>query len=261
MARPALLRRLGQIAPVLIVLTAAAAQPVRAADNLDVEVRGLLQREFRDLSRELGLAVSPYHVRPAESLGMILVVPHFEVGAEVTAVDINENRSYWRNAVDDADDLPGFLPVPKLHANVGLPLGLELGGLYSKVPESNVEFWGAEAKWAFVRGGVVWPALALRGAFSQLRGVDELDLETRSVDASISKGFGPVTPYAGAGRVWIDAEPKGVAAAAPVSLREESHTEDRLFAGVRLGLPFLSLTGEASFARVPAYTLRFNFSF
>ena len=257
MPRPASLRRFGLLAPVLLVLTAAAALPARAADDLEVEVRNLVQGEFRGLSRELGLALAAYQLRPAEPLGFL----RFDAGIEVTAVDYNEKRSYWQNAVDDPDDLPGYLPVPKAHVNFGLPLGIDLGGMYSKIPESNVEFWGADVKWAIVRGGLVWPALAVRGAFTQLRGVDELDLKTRSLDASVSKGFGPVTPYVGGGRVWIDAEPKGAAAAPPVSLGKESHTEDRLFAGLGLRLLFLSLTAEASFSDVNAYTLRANFSF
>lgn len=238
----------------VLLVGALAAVPARAED---VFVRDLAQGEFRELAREVGLAVAPYQLRPAEGLGF----PGFDLGAEMTLLDINEKRAYWQAAVDDPDDLPSFLPVPKLHANVGLPLGIDLGGYFGAVPGSNIRLYGGEVKWAVIRGGVVWPALALRGAYTELKGVDELDLNTKSLDASISKGFGPLTPYLGAGRVWIEAEPKGVAAEPPVSLQKESEQEDRVFAGLRFSAFFVTAVAEASFARVPAYTLRLNVSF
>lgn len=228
-----------------------------ALANNDVSVRNLAQEEFRELSAEVGLAITPYQLRPAEGLGF----PGFDVGVEMTAVEINKNRSYWQGAVDDPGDLPSFLPVPKLHANVGLPLGIDLGGYFGAVPGSNIRLYGGDVKWAILRGGVVWPALAVRGAYTKLAGVDELDLDTKSLDASLSKGFGPLTPYVGAGRVWITAEPKEAAAAPPVSLEKETEQEDRVFVGLRFRALFISAVAEASFARVPAYTLRLNVSF
>lgn len=242
---------LARVLVVTVVLLGALSGPARADD---VSVRDLVQDEFRELSTEVGLAITPYQLRPAEGLGF----PGFDLGAEVTAVGINENRSYWREAVDDPDDLPSFLPVPKLHANVGLPLGIDLGGYFGAVPGSNIRLYGGDVKWAIIRGGVVWPALAVRGAYTELAGVDELDLNTKSLDASLSKGFGPLTPYVGAGRVWIEAEPKEAAAA---TLEKETEQEDRVFVGLRFRALFISAVAEASFAKVPAYTLRLNVSF
>lgn len=245
---------LGRVLLVTVVLAVTLAAPARADD---VFVRDLAQAEFRELTREVGLAITPYQLRPAEGLGF----PGFDVGGEVTFLDINEKRSYWQSAVDDPDDLPSVLPVPKLHANVGLPLGLDLGGYFGAVPGSNIRLYGGEVKWAVLRGGVVWPAVAIRGAYTELDGVDELDLTTKALDASISKGFGPVTPYVGAGRVWIDAEPREAAAEPPVSLQKESAQEDRVFVGLRLSAFVFTAVAEASFANVPAYTLRLNVSF
>lgn len=244
------------LARVLLVtlIVIAIASPARAED---IFVRDLAQNEFRELAREVGLAITPYQLRPAEGLGF----PGFDLGAEVTVLDINEKRTYWQDAVTNPGDLPSFVAVPKLHANVGLPLGIDLGAYFGAVPGSNVRLYGGEVKWAVIRGGVLWPAVALRGAYTELAGVDELDLNTKALDASVSKGLGPVTPYVGAGRVWMEAEPKGAAAAPPVSLQRETEQEDRVFVGVRLSAFFISAAAEASFAKVPAYTLRLNISF
>lgn len=241
------------------LLAISAPMLAHAAGN-DVLVQRLAQEEFRDLAAELGIGISAFQTQPAESLGLFLAVPHFDAGVEMTTVNINQDRPYWRLAVRDGS-APSFLPLPRLHANVGLPFGLEVGGLYSSIPDSNVRVLGAEAKWAVIRGGVIWPALAVRGAYTTMTGVEEMDLTTTSADISVSKGVGPVTPYVGAGRIWIEAEPHGVAAAPPVSLTKVHPVEDRLFAGVRLRLVFLSAVAEASWSQVPAYTFRLNFSF
>ncbi len=257
MTRPVPLRRRLLTAAILVLLglAAAAPAPARAADN-DLVIRNLAQDEFRQLAREIGIGLSAFQARPAAPLGFL----RFDAGVEVTAVDIDEKRAFWSRAFADGD-APSVLPVPKVHVDVGLPLGIDLGALYSYVPDSNIRLWGAEAKWAIIRGGAVWPAVAVRGGYTSLEGVDELELTTKSVDASISKGFGPVTPYVGIGRIWIEAEPKGAAAAPPAGLVEVNPVEDRVFAGLRLRLALLSLVAEASWSRVPAYTLRLNVSF
>lgn len=254
-----LARRRVPLAVSLLLAALAVGVPARAWAIDDLIVRGLLQGQFRDLTKELGIGLSSFQVAPAAPLGF----PGFDAGVEATAVNINDDRAYWRLAFQDQNP-PSLLPLPKLHAAVGLPLGIDVGGLYSHIPGSNISLWGAEVKWAAIRGGIVRPALAVRGAYTSLAGVDELDLTTRSIDASISKGFGPVTPYVGAGRVWIEAEPKGVAAApfpAGAGLAEVKPVEDRLFVGLRLRLVMVSAVAEAAFARVPAYTLRLNVSF
>ncbi len=245
-------RRLAPAVLLAVGLLSATPSPARAGD---VFVRNLAQDQFRDLATEIGLAIAPYQLRPAAGLGF----PGFDVGGEMTVVDINRDRSYWRDAVTSSGSLPSLLPVPKAHANVGLPLGIDLGGYFGAVPGSNIRLYGGDVKWAVVRGGLIWPAVALRGAYTALDGVNELDLNTKALDASVSKGFGPITPYLGAGRIWIEAEPKGIAATA--GLRKETEQEDRVFAGLRFSMLLVSATVEASFAKVPAYTLRLNVSF
>ncbi|HEX7128268.1 MAG TPA: hypothetical protein VF406_21155 [Thermodesulfobacteriota bacterium] len=247
------------VALLLVVLAALGPRPALAGDD-DLVIEGLTQDQFRDLSRDLGLAISAFQVAPAESLGMRLTVPHVDAGLEVTALDIDDDRDYWRRAIRDGSP-PSFLVVPKLHVNIGLPLGLELGGLYGDVADSNIRLWGGEVKWAVIRGGAVWPAVALRGAHTELAGVDELDLTSTSIDLSASKGLGPVTPYLGIGRVWVEAEPQGAAAEPPAGLGEVRPTDDRLFAGARLRLGLLTVVAEGSWSRVPTYSVRLSLSF
>jgi hypothetical protein len=102
------------------------------------------------------------------------------------------------------------------------------------------------------------PAIAIRGAYTTLSGIDEIDISTTSADIEISKGFAMFTPYAGYGMVWIDSKEKSAA----VTLQDESLNESKWYLGCKLTFfPLLNLVAEADFAKVNAYSLRLNLHF
>ena len=84
------------------------------------------------------------------------------------------------------------IAVPSLRFNLGLPFGVDVGAMAGAVPSTNVRLYGGELRWAFIKGSTTMPAIALRGSYTQLAGVDQLDFNTKGVDLSISKGFAPV---------------------------------------------------------------------
>jgi hypothetical protein len=109
-----------------------------------------------------------------------------------------------------------------------------------------------------MKGGVALPAIAIRGAYTTLSGVDDLEISTTSADISISKGFAMFTPYAGYAMVWIDSKEKSTA----VTLQDESLTEPKVFVGCKLTFfPLLNLVVEADFAEVDSYSARLNLHF
>ena len=207
------------------------------------------QSQLEDLGRQFGTAISYTPLAPAEPLGIL----GFDVGLEVTMVDIDQDEDFW---ADTDDDLPNYLLFPKIHVQKGLPLGFDVGLLYAKSPGTNIGLLGGELKWAFVKGGIAFPAIALRGSYTQLVGVDDLDLATYGIDLSISKGFAFLTPYAGIGQIWIQAEEK-----ADIGLDEEDLNLTKGFIGLKLTLLLFSFVVEADFAEVPLYSLRANLSF
>jgi hypothetical protein len=241
----------------VVVLLAVAlvgiAAPAMAKTILDLD--GLVsQDEFKKLSTDIGLAISYMPLAPAEPLGNKL--PGFDIGIEATSVNIDRGESYWQNA---GVDIPSSLVFPKLHAQVGLPfIPIDIGAVYAKVPDSDIEYWGAELKWAIIRGGTVTPAVAIRGAYTKLQGVDVLDIDTKSLDLSISKGFTILTPYAGVGGVWItskDTDPD-------TNFKDEDITEVKGFVGLKITFfPFMNFVAEADFATVNAYSARLNLHF
>ncbi len=224
--------------------------PAVAADNIAVP-GGYLQSQFKDLSRQLGLAVSYVPAAPAEPLGLL----GFDVGVEVTSVDIDNNATFWSSAISGG--APNFLMFPKLHAQKGLPFGVDVGLVYASVPNSNVKLLGGEVKYALVKGSTVTPAVALRADYTTLNGVSDIDLQTYGADLSVSKGFAFITPYAGIGQVRIKSSEQSPF----VALSDEKLTETRGFGGVKIAIIPFSLVAEAGLADVNSYTLRFNLSF
>lgn len=210
----------------------------------------ILQSDFRLLSEDLGAALSYKAVAPAEPLGLT----GFDIGLEATATKLEHAAIFERASSGDA---PSTLIIPKLHIHKGLPLGIDIGAFYSAVPNSNIELWGAELRYALLKGGTVTPAVAVRGSYTTLQGVDRLDLDTKALDISISKGFTLLTPYVGVGKVWVDSTPD-----TSTGLRPEDFSYSKYFVGLNLNFGLINIaletdkTGDAT-----SYSAKFGWRF
>ena len=153
--------------------------------------------------------------------------------------------------------MPGTLPIPTLRAHKGLPAGFDVGVMYASIPSSNIRYYGGELRYAIIEGDAVAPAIGVRGSLTKLSGVDQLSLDTRGLDLSISKGFGFVTPYAGIGRVWVNSDPKGIA-----FLRGEKFALNKGFVGVGTKFLVMNVNLEADkTGDVTAYSLKASVRF
>ena len=217
------------------VMLAATAHYAQASDIDTLE--DLSQAQFKNLSEDLGAALSYKSLAPAETLG----ITGFDLSLAVTGTNLAAAQD-WK-AASDGNSVNSTLPLATLRLAKGLPFNIDVGAFYVAVPSTNIKLYGAEARWAFVEGGTLTPALSLHATYSKLTGVDELDLHTNSVDVSISKGFAVLTPYAGIGQVWTNVKPLGDAA---TLLSSESITQTKYFAGVNInfGLPNIALEAD-----------------
>jgi len=223
---------------------------------------GMTQRLFKDFSDQLGGALSYKPVSPAEPYG----ITGFDIGIEVTAVKLDDE--YWKYAIKGGD-VPGYALIPKLHVIKGLPFGIDVGAVYSQVPDTNIKCFGGEVKYAFMKGSAVTPAVAVRGTYTQLSGVDQLDFKTYGAEATISKGVGfgvKLTPYAGVGVNRFQSTPKGFASAPVLSgglgLSEENSTHLKAYAGTRFTITLIAITGEVELNDVtPVYSLKAGLAF
>lgn len=238
-------------AGMIVSLLMAFSSPVFAGTDIDISKFPQVQKEFDDLSRQVGLAISYTPLAPAAPLGLL----GFDVGVEATVVHIDANKQFWTDAVGKTP--PSYLVFPKIHAQKGLPLGFDVGVSYAKAPGTNIGLVGGELKWAILKGTLVTPAVAIRGDYTKLMGVNDLDLHIYGADISISKGFAFITPYAGIGEVWISSKETSDL----ISLKQANLNETKGFLGVKLSFFVISFVAEADFSKVPSYSGRLNVSF
>lgn len=232
---------------VVIILVVGMFMPAQA-DDLD-NIGALDQQQFGALAEDVNAVIAYRATQPAEPLGMI----GFDVSVEASVIDV-ENRAAWSVA---ANDDVSSVPLARVSVNKGLPLNFDVGAFYATAPGSNISLLGGQLRYALVEGGVVAPAVGVRAAVTRLQGVDDLDAETRSLDLSISKGFGPLTPYVGYGRVWGDFTPS-----ASTGLSAVDRDENRAFAGLRFSMLVLQVHFEAEqMGDRTGYSAKFGFGF
>ena len=213
----------------------------------------ITQGDFKNFVKEFGTALLFNPMAPAEPLG----ITGFDVSVEMVVTDINDQKQYWQKLVDDNDPY-SFLAVPRLHVQKGLPFNIDVGAMYMAVPNSNIKLWGIEAKYAILEGSMLTPAVSVRASYSQLLGVDDIDLNTQSLDLLVSKGFLMFTPYGGVSMIRVN----GSENSEIVTLGDVNETSYRALAGIQFSpLPLLIINGEISFGDVEQYGLKIGFRF
>ena len=194
-------------------------------------------------------------VEPATSRGFLA----FDVGVAVTAVPVDTSAAYWRHAVRDDFTVSDYVAVPKLVASKGLSFAT-VSASYAKVQDSDVAIIGGAIDVPLIRGGIAVPSLTVRGAYSQLQGVDNFDAKSMGVEVFLAKGFGPITPYVAAGMMRADTSadrpPDPLALQLPLT-----HQSDfsRFTAGVRISLMIPKIVVEATQAEERSYAAKISF--
>lgn len=221
-----------------------------SASAFDINrLQNVAQRDFRLLSEDVGAALSYHPQTPTEPLG----VTGFDLGLSLTMSKIANKDALSRGV---SGSVPSYLPVPTLRANKGLPLGFDVGLMYSKVPGSDISLWGGEARWAFIKGGIAEPAVGVRGTYTKLTGVDQLDMSTKGLDLSASKGFAMLTPYVGVGRTWITSSPH------VANLSKEDFALNKFFFGAGFKLLLFNMNAEVDrTGHSTAYSLKAGIRF
>lgn len=190
----------------------------------------LSSSEFSALAKDFTAAASYKAVQPGEPLGLT----GFDMGFEMTGTQLKSD-AVWKKAGADIS----ILPLPKLHLTKGLPADIDVGISLSAVPNSNIKLIGGELRYAIVTGNVALPAISVRATYTQLSGVDQLELNTKGLELTASKGFLNFTPYIGLGHVWGDVT------ANVGGLGSASVSEEKYFGGLNLNLGLINYALEA----------------
>ena len=218
-----------------LLATAATLLAASTAHALEINTLNLLtQSDFRLLSEDLGAALAYKALVPAEPLGVI----GFDIGVGVTATEL-QHRDVLAKAAAGVD-APKMLPVTSVRAVKGLPFNIDIGASLGRVPTTGATTTGGELRWAFVPGGVLTPAIAVRASYARLSGIDQLKASSTGLDVSISKGFLFATPYLGVGSVTTRTQVTGT-----TLLKAERFNQTRVFGGVNVNLGLVNLAVEA----------------
>lgn len=195
------------------------------------------QATFDALMDEFGVLTSYRAVAAAAPLGIL----GFDISLEATS------GTYEGTSV----------ALPKLKFQKGLFAGLDLAGYYSSfsVPGDGAATiaYGAALTYAIWEGGVAKPAWNIRGSYTNTDVSGLVGVTTMGVDTSISKGFGPITPYAGVGMVTLN----GTDLAGLIGVNDYSATKSRYFYGLAFDLGPINFTFESdTTGGVNSYSLK-----
>jgi hypothetical protein len=239
---------------ILFLLLLLISTPALAAKYDISFLSSMTNSEFKSFVRQAGTLTAYRAVAPAEPLGVL----GFDIGLESSFVELDS--AAWQNALPPGTDVPSYLPAPRLHVRKGLPFNIDIGASYAQVPDSDIAVIGAEVQYALLEGSVATPAVALRANYSQVIGVDEIDLHTYGADAVISKGFVVLTPYAGIGYLQSEGSYAGNDPVLQGLLEDQSFGQMRYFAGVQASILVVAkLTLEAELNdEAPVYTAKIS---
>lgn len=238
------------------MVMSAVASPTWALDDLSLDkLTAKGQATFEALTEDLAAALSYKAIVPAEPLGM----PGFDVGLELSLTKL-QNTDKWGEAIGDTS--LSILPLPKLHAHVGLPFGVDFGAVYASVPSTNIKYYGGELRYSFVSGNTLIPAVAVRGAMTKLTGVDHFDLSTKSLELTVSKGFLMLTPYAGIGNVWATGSSDVKKSSGATAFSDADLSLFKAFLGLNINMGLVNFAFEADkTGDAPTYSAKFGLRF
>jgi hypothetical protein len=231
--------------------------------------------ELRSLVSELGVALAPRLVAPADTLGF----GGFQFSADIGWTSISSDARYWRAlrsspSATAADHGTSMLPTVGIFARKGIwfPLpSIEFGAGAVHLFDSRI--WSAQGymKLAIQEGyhDMPIPSVALRAGISRVMGQKDLDLTIMSFDGSISKHIGVGStwgfdPYGGYGALLMvarsevidptpDIDPLDMANPTDRSLNFVFKDQDdilrhRFFLGAKLQYYVFQLTLEGTYA-------------
>ena len=213
--------------------------------------------EFAKFSRIAAQAIFPTPVQPARSSGLL----GFDIGVAATAVKVDTSAPYWQHAVTNDFTTHGYVGVPRLVVSKGLSVAT-VSGSYAKISSSGVSTWGGALDIPLLHGSIVMPEVALRGSFATVSGSPDFDAKVYGLEAFISKGFGPVTPYGAIGKMRADTNAT-IRFGGGLPDRTLAYKGDfnRYTAGVRLSLLVPKIAVEVTKAEVTSYEAKVSFGF
>lgn len=227
-----------------------------AADDIGFNP-AITNADFAQFSKLVAQGIFPTPVSPARASGVL----GFDIGVAASAVKIDKSASYWQNSVTKDFTTHGYVGVPRLVAMKGFGAAT-VSGSYAKLSNSGIKTWGGALDVPLIQGSVAMPEIALRGSYATLSGTSVYHAKVYGLEAFISKGFGPLTPYAAVGKMRADATGSTtVSPLLPTRSLKFAGDINRLTGGVRFSMLGARVGVEVTRAEVTSYAAKISFGF
>ena len=157
----------------------------------------LTKGEFEAFAAELGSVLRFRQLGDTTTLGR----GHVEIGVEYARSPIDDAKGAWNNTMSHptADHYLGeAIEFPRIVARFGVSDRVDIGAWGGLDPNANYGLVGVDTKIALMRQGSSRPvSVAIRPSLTSLVGPSEVWAGNASVDVSVSRAIGSVSPYVG----------------------------------------------------------------
>ncbi len=148
-----------------------------------------LQAQFDEVAKDVIGSQASKTLIPAEPLGII----GFDLGVSYN------NASLKSDLKDKTYSGISALDSFSIHANKGLPLGIDVGVGYSK--STLMSTINGSLSYALLEGGIAAPAIGLKATYTSTLDSELVNFSSYGADLGVSKGFVNFTPFASVGVV------------------------------------------------------------
>src|SRR3954447_15393179 len=212
----------------------------------------LTQAEFDEFAGELGSILRFRQLADPATLGRGRV----DVSLQYASTPIDDGKGAWNNTMSHpaADHYLGdSIAFPRIVARFGVSDHVDVGAWGGINPRSNYGMLGVDTKVALLTQGATWPvSVSIRPSVTSLLGPSELWAANASVDVSVSRSFGRISPYGG---VAASAS-LAVERSDDVNLDPATVQDGLVYAGVSYRWRALIVSAEAEKASLVSYAFR-----
>jgi hypothetical protein len=212
----------------------------------------LTQAQFKEFAGELGSILRFRQVGDPATLGR----GNFDIGVQFAVSTIDDSKGAWNNTMSHptADHYLGdSIAFPRIVGRYGVTDRIDVGAWGGVDVHSNYGMVGVESKIALMQQGSARPVtVSIRPSVTTLVGPNEVWAGNASLDLSVGRSFGPLSPYVGAATTAS----RAVERSPDVNLKPADATNSVGYAGIEYRWRPLLLSAEVEKGALVSYAFR-----